>query len=316
MSLKWLLIIAGAILLVSILLFTGVTITTAVIWDEGKPIQMIDVSSMKQLRQGEITVYFYPQHKALAEEVAQALEQSWQVILRRLHIDLGSFGIALVAREAEELGGVYIRQTSGLLLPPAPPLPFLFPSGLQSLKGANISTLEDVYWVFPHEAMENLIGNKLYHDRQARWLGDGLAEYAGYIITSELAREAWESMLKGRRKNIQTLLEQGHKSYDLITKFPVKLEFFSFGKSVLSPESLTQEEIAGYGVTLAFWLQIAQRHGEEVIRAFWERVSKQARPSAKDAARILSELTGEDIWSRLQNMDLEEVLQILSPKAP
>jgi len=81
---------------------------------------------------------------------------------------------------------------------------------------------------------------------------------------------------------------------------------------------------AGYVVSLAFWLGIAQRHGEETIRKFWGRVSTSPKRwcialglicfggvDAPKAARILSELTGEDIWAKLQKMDLHEVLRTL-----
>ena len=62
---------------------------------------------------------------------------------------------------------------------------------------------------------------------------------------------------------------------------------------------------------MAFWLQIAQKHGEGVIKTFWQRLSQQGFPNAKEAAQILSELTGEDIWTKLQQMDLHEVLRTL-----
>ncbi|MCL6642638.1 MAG: hypothetical protein K6T71_04885, partial [Candidatus Bipolaricaulota bacterium] len=67
----------------------------------------------------------------------------------------------------------------------------------------------------------------------------------------------------------------------------------------------------GYAVSLAFWLQIAQKHGESVIKAFWQRLSQRRFPNAKEAAQILSELTGEEIWAKLQKMDLHEVLRTL-----
>jgi len=71
----------------------------------------------------------------------------------------------------------------------------------------------------------------------------------------------------------------------------------------------------GYAVSLAFWLRIAQQHGEGVIKEFWQRLSQRGFPNAQEAARILSELTGEDIWAKLQNMDLREVLQTLERAA-
>jgi hypothetical protein len=159
-----------------------------------------------------------------------------------------------------------------------------------------------------HEAMEMKVARKLYHDRAARWIGDGLAEYMGYTITSELAPQVRHEMLSIRHRNIQRgLIDQGYSHYDLTKEFLVKRE--GSGKA----PGVTADP--GYGVALAFWLQMAQKHGEGVLKEFWQRLSQRGFPNAKEAARILSELTGEDIWTKLQNMDLHEVLRTLERAA-
>ncbi|GBC76333.1 hypothetical protein HRbin07_00532 [bacterium HR07] len=119
-------------------------------------------------------------------------------------------------------------------------------------------------------------------------------------------------MLAVRRRNVQLgLVDQGHSHYDLTKEFLVIKEGVS--KPAERPAGVTADP--GYGVALAFWLEIAQRHGEGVIKEFWQRLSRRGFPNAKEAARILSELTGEDIWAKLQNMDLHEVLQTLEQAA-
>lgn len=302
------------ILLAAIVLFTS-SIDFTFQLKEGKPIREIDLSQMKRLKRGTLTVYFFPKHRSLCEEVADVLEQAWHVARERLGLDLGRFGVAIVVPQAsEEIGGVRLRMKIWRLWNMI--VPVLTSPGLQSLQQADRDTLIAVYWAMAHEAMELKVLKKLYHDPTARWIGDGLAEYMGYAITSELAPQVRDEMLTGRRRTIQGLLDQGQERYDLTKEFLVKLKRGK-GKDAEAPKQRPAEVTAdpGYGVALAFWLQIAQKHGEGVIKTFWQRISQRGFPNAKEAARILSELTGEEIWTKLQNMDLQEVLQTLERAA-
>ncbi len=314
-----LLILGGLVALLALLFFTGTTVTNAVIWDGSKPLKEVDLTGMQRLRQGAITVYFHPEQQALAEEVIRAFDHGWQLVQRRLGMDLGPFKVALVMGKEEEIGGVYIRFQGGLLRPPSPTLPLMVPPGARSLQDADLRTQASVYWSLPHEAVHEMIARKaraLQFDRQARGLEDGLAEYVGYMIAKELASAACQLVLEKRQEQVEALLQQrrDRPTYDLTQEFLGHVEFLSTSK-LLAPEGFKVEEVAGYGVSLAFWLQLAQKHGEGVIKAFWEWVSNLRRPSAKEAARILSELTGDDIWKKLQQMDLHEVLQTLERAA-
>lgn len=280
---------------------------------EGKPLQQIDIKQMERLKRGLFTIYFSFGHRSLAEEVLNVLEHAWRIVQERFAIDLGRFGVALVVpKEGEDLGGVVLTRKIWALWDQI--WPVLTPPGLQSFHDADRDTLIFVYWGMVHEAMEMKIAKRLYYDRAARWIGDGLAEYMGYTITSELAPTVRDEMLSIRRRNIQLgLIDQGHSRYDLTKEFLVK-------RGEKKGEASEQKPIEGisdpgYAVSLAFWLQIAQQHGEGVIKEFWQRLSQKGFPNAQEAARILSELTGEDIWTKLQNMDLNKVLQTLERAA-
>jgi hypothetical protein len=280
--------------------------------EEGKPIREIDLAQMKQLKRGQLTIYFFPEHQTLGQEVADALEKGWRIVQERLGLDLGRFGIAVVVPQAgEEVGGVRLQRKIWALWDPI--IPILTSPDLHSLQQADRDTLIAVYWGLAHEAMELNVLKKLYHDPAARWIGDGLAEYVGYTITSELAPHVREEMLAIRRRNVQLgLVDQGYTQYDLTKEFLV-IRGKSSDHQGQWPAGVTADP--GYGVALAFWLQIAQKHGEGVIKTFWQRLSQRGFPSAKEAARILSELTGEDIWAKLQKMDLHEVLRTLEQAA-
>jgi len=60
-----------------------------------------------------------------------------------------------------------------------------------------------IYCGMVHEAMEMKIAKRLYHDRTARWIGDGLAEYMGYTVTSKLTSVVRNEVLARRCQNIQ-----------------------------------------------------------------------------------------------------------------
>jgi hypothetical protein len=114
----------------------------------------------------------------------------------------------------------------------------------------------------PHEGIEGTVALFFYHDRRSRWIGDGLATYAGYIVAREYTPQVTKERLNYYRQQVANLLERGQVTYNLIKDFPVMSLEASGGKD---PEV----QRAGYVVSLAFWLGIAQRHGEETIRKFW-----------------------------------------------
>ena len=301
-------IIGVLIILTLIVILFRTPLTITVYLKEGKPFRELDLAQMKQLKRDQLTIYFFPEHQTLGQEVADVLEQAWRIVRERLALDLGRFGVAVVVPKAgEEIGGVRLQRKIWALWDPI--VPVLTSPNLQSLQQADRDTLIQIYWAMAHEAMELNVLKKLYHDPAARWIGDGLAEYVGYTITSELAPHVREEMLAIRRRNVQLgLVDQGYMQYDLTKEFLV-IRGKSSDHQGQWPAGVTADP--GYGVALAFWLQIAQKHGEGVIKTFWQRLSQRGFPSAKEAAQILSELTGEDIWAKLQKMDLHEVLRTL-----
>lgn len=299
------------VLLVIFISISSVAVTFRL--KEGKPLREINLAEMERLKRGVFTIYFSPRHRGLAEEVLNVLEHAWRIVQERFAIDLGRFGVALVVpKEGEDLGGVVLTRKIWALWDQI--WPVLTSPGLQSLREADKDTLMFIYWGMVHEAMEMKIAKRLYHDRTARWIGDGLAEYMGYTVTSKLTSVVRNEVLARRCQNIQVgLLDQGRSRYDLTKEFLVKRG----EKKGETSEQKPTEGISdpGYAVSLAFWLQIVQKHGEGVIKEFWQRLSQRGFPNAQEAARILSELTGEDIWAKLQKMDLHEVLQTLERAA-
>jgi len=304
------LLIGGIILLIGIVLifvFFPASYVRVGYGGETSP-EKIKISAMNRLERNSFIIYCDEYNQSLAEEVAGILEQTWRIPQERLGLSLGSFRIALIVpkEEATNWNGALIEMS---LLETifiwigwrAPIFPLWFPYKVSSLQELSSMELFSIYWAIPHEAMENSLVKKIYHDRSNRWIGDGLSEYVSFITSGELAPKVQASTLRSRRLEIQNLLErEGNRtSYNLAQEF------------LYGTELEDRVELAGYGVSLAFWLQIAQKHGEGVIKAFWQRLSQRGFPNAKEAAQILSELTGEDIWTKLQQMDLHEALRTL-----
>jgi hypothetical protein len=303
----------GIILLLQTLGIPIIEVGQTVEIGEGDEEIILSLSGFSEWREGRILVYFKLPQQALAQEVAKALQDSLQLISERLGIE-GSLAVALFQKE--EIGDI----TSKSFTLPGDVWPIFVSQTWESLQDGDLYFQQRIYWVMPHEATEGVIARLLYLDRRARWIGDGLAEYAGYITSRERAPAVVHNrLIDDLMGRVETLLNGGKATYNLTKDFPVRS-----GLAGQPDLPWTEVERAGYSVALAFWLEVAQRHGEGTIRTFWKKFEALPRvcitffcigPGAQDAARILGELTGEDIWVKLQQMDLQEVLQTLEQAA-
>jgi hypothetical protein len=312
---QWIIYILGAVVIGILLL--PITVETSagegnVFIGEGATRVELSVEGFSQLQVETLVVYFEPDLEKLARETLQALQEALALASGRLGIPATPLSIALFARE--DFGD--IRALSFKMKQPGI-WPLFISRNWKSLQESDLYFQDMLYWTMPHEGIEGTVALFFYHDRRSRWIGDGLATYAGYIVAREYTPQVTKERLNYYRQQVANLLERGQVTYNLIKDFPVMSLEASGGKD---PEV----QRAGYVVSLAFWLGIAQRHGEETIRKFWGQMSTSPKRwcialglicfggvDAPKAARILSELTGEDIWAKLQKMDLHEVLRTL-----
>lgn len=300
--------------LVVLLLLTPVTEKITIegegitIGGTGSTLVELSVDGLLHLEAGSITVYFKAGQEKLAQETADALQKTFHLVQTRLGLPISPLKIALFQRE--DFGDIssisfYIKQSIW---------PLFVSRTWQSFQEGDLDFQKGVYWVMTHEAVETAIAPLLYLDAGTRWIGDGLAEYSAYTICKELSPSVISKRLDGLIKLLSQLLESGQTTYNFIKDFPVRIFTRTLDNDL---------DLAGYGVSLGFWLDIANRYGEETIHRFWTKISAR-KPwcialglicfegrNAQDAARLLSELTGEDIWQKLQNMDLQEVLRTL-----
>jgi len=189
-------------------------------------------------------VHYAAPFEGLAKDVAQALDQALALLKGRLGID-AAIEVALFPRppEWEEGGSVRVVVEEAVWLE----------ESWGRLADVDLGFLLFLYNSMPHEAVEDEVSRYLYHDRRARWVGDGLAEYAGYLVSRRWAPPVAKARLENLRERVADLLGQG-KADDLIQEFRVRAGD--------RPRPSTPVEAAGYGVSLALWLDLAQRHGE------------------------------------------------------
>jgi hypothetical protein len=69
--------------------------------------------------------------------------------------------------------------------------------------------------------------------------------------------------------------------------------------------------VAGYAVSLSIWLNFVDKHGEEIIKQFWQELQQIPRPTNQNVIKILSKLTGEDVGTMITNVDLNRAAEVL-----
>lgn len=284
--------------------------TIAQYGDEGPrvTIQKSDLEQMSRVQVGEVKVYYAEAAmQAVAEQIAGALVHSYALVKERLGWQPEAAGVVLIGgekpREVKIEGIIEENPLFAIWLPPE--------TMTGGLTQASEDVLSNIYWVMPHEATEPVLSSRLYHDCGARWVGDGLGDYGGYIVSGQFSPAVQQAWLKRRLRAIEILIEQGKKSYNLPQEFQafrrIQILFIRLG----CQESPRPVMVAGYAVSLAIWLDLVDKHGEDVIRKFWQELQQIPRPGNREVFRILSALTGEDIKAKITHVDLQHAAEVL-----
>jgi len=158
----------------------------------------------------------------------------------------------------------------------------------------NINDKEQIYWIYTHETTEtNLILKKAplyFKNKYLRWVGDGLAEYTSLKILEQTDNELKNKMLNGRIKNIVD-----SKGENL---------------NLLKWEAITGQDV-GYAYSLAFWIDIEEKYGNNVIQEFVSKFLNTNDYSTKNITNILVNLTKSDN-NQIFTITKEEAKEILS----
>jgi len=270
-----------------------------------------DLEKMSKIPAGRAWVY-YPDAtmQVVAEQIAERLARAYALIPERLGLEPEATSVVLLG--GEKPGTIRVKLDDdppfGIWLPPE-----VITGGLEQ---ASERLWSDIYWTMPHEATEPVISARLYHDCGARWVGDGLADYAGYVVSGQFRPDTQRRRLEGRLDSIEGLISQGKTSYNLSEEFQAlrRGQSIIFGFVIARwgcKESPFHIVVAGYAVSLAVWLDLVDKHGEEMIKQFWQELQKIPKPAHRDVLSILKGLTGEDMEARVTNVDLRQAAEVL-----
>ena len=151
-----------------------------------------------------------------------------------------------------------------------------------------------------HEWIESLLGHELdLHSADKKGRNriflDGLPDYGDYLVTGTV----------DGIDNVKKLSDQGIIEIDLTKKFTsVRLRgkgAFSFDQILGDGELEQRYHIAGYALSCLFWIELCEKHGDDLPRRFCSTLKEQRKRDFPSCIKILEKLTGEsDLRERLE----------------
>jgi len=228
---------------------------TIKIADESEEFDVINLSSLSLYEKNGIKVYHNKEDLDNAQKLAETLEEINLKIKQVLGVS-SSEPLSVLLTKSKNVS------TIGDLKENVMPI--------------NINDKEQIYWIYTHETTElNLIVKKALYSKNKylRWIGDGLAEYASLKIIEQTDEELKTKMLNSRIKDID---EDKKQSFNL-----------------LKWEAITGQDL-GYAYSLAFWIDIEEKYGNNVIQEFVSKFLNTNDYSTKNITNILVNLIKSD----------------------
>jgi len=244
---------------------------TIKIADESEEFDVINLSSLSLYEKNGIKVYHNKEDLDNAQKLAETLEEINLKIKQVLGVS-SSEPLSVLLTKSKNVS------TIGDLKENVMPI--------------NINDKEQIYWIYTHETTElNLIVKKALYSKNKylRWIGDGLAEYASLKIIEQTDEELKTKMLNSRIKDID---EDKKQSFNL-----------------LKWEAITGQDL-GYAYSLAFWIDIEEKYGNNVIQEFVSKFLNTNDYSTKNITNILVNLIKSDN-NQIFTITKEEAKEIL-----
>lgn len=131
--------------------------------------------------------------------------------------------------------------------------------------------------------------------------------------------------LEGYVDYLADILKRGKTTYNLPAAFVTQV-YHSAEEEAKADRSWTETpeediamESAGYAMSFWFWKDLADRHGEAIVREFLQRARNTTEAhevvgerSSQNALRILSAITGEkDLGTRISRLDVAKAKRAL-----
>jgi hypothetical protein len=262
------------------------------------PTVEIHLKDFKLMSQENHRIYYESEaQQEFASKLIGCLKEQEKAIKSMLDIEPAHWGVVIVKQKYANANYLLKQQ------------PKEFYIGILEVRYDNFLSdadeKDDLYWTQIHERTEEYVVMKMdlyLRNPYTRWIGDGLAEYMGYHFTNEKNAMACLCMLDSRRQQLSWWQQMGNSTYDLL-KFK-------------NGEQDSLQVIAGYPVSLAFWLEFADKYGAESIKELFKQL-KGVNPTNKNICKILSGLSKEkeeDVEKGLKAFDVSRAHKIISDK--
>jgi len=284
------------------------------------PHKKITWEDKARLSEGNSEIYYSAGNEALAAEALQILCAEEKIIQETLGLKPKKFGIVLhgpmVPHEYEPIVS-------------CPPTYTIWAVAMLVRTNGQPALLDDpkMYGTMTHERTEETLTdavgkNGLYvANPQTRWIGDGLAEYLAYKTCRTLSPATSLRQLKNRRSNLDDMTMQNFNL--LIWRSPSRhlLPFTGHADESWAKKELKKlgdqakfyAQISGYGyaMSLAFWKDFADRHGEDVLKKFVGQLTAQSDLSNKAICGLLETMTAENVYDHCQSINIQKAKDIL-----
>jgi hypothetical protein len=167
-------------------------------------------------------------------------------------------------------------------------------------KGASIKDDQEFWkfllWYHSHEETETtLLEYYGLGNPDTRWYRDGMADYAGYVVSKKLNPEICEAIAADRRE--RALRHKGKGSL---------LDWGGTGDMGVQPsEGQSGGQVVHglvideYGAALQFFLDFVKDYGEGTLSKIHQELARTKEPDNKKLLEIMSTLTKEDIKQRV-----------------
>jgi len=259
-------------------------------YDTGQvKLEIIDTKEYQKISNPPVIVYYSKDYeKYLAEALLDTLLKCEELIKKLTGESVEKWGSILI--EKKLLGKIFpLIKGAGTILP----IPYE-----KSLKdSSSLKWLPFTIYLLVHERTESPIAHIFYpHSSEARWIGDGIAEYVSYKVCKKFVPIACVGVIMGRIEQIRKSLKK-IKNYNLLQEFTVD-------------KGLAKGTEIGYPISFYIWYKVTEKAGDGVIKEFISKAKELENPTNEDYMNLLSKLTGLNIKEMVTNVDLTEVLKL------
>jgi hypothetical protein len=249
----------------------------------------LNTAEMRKVSGNGYTVYFEDGMEDLAKKSLQILGEAKAMVLATLGFsELYSMDVMLT-----EKTNVTVKTNSGRGV-----IPILVK------KGASIKDDQEFWkfllWYHSHEETEmTLLSSYGLGKQETRWYRDGMADYAGYVVSRKLNPETCEAVTADRRE--RALRHKGKGSL---------LDWGGTGNMDAQPsEGGSGGQVAParahglvvdeYGAALQFFLDFVKDYGEGMLGRINQELARTKEADGQKILEIMSTLTKEDIRQRV-----------------